>query len=1200
MVIGQNPGEVEDAKGIPFYPAAPGGGLITTIFAELGVRRSEIYWTNAVRCFHGYGNEITPASIKACKPYLLDEIEKVNPRYIVLAGNEALKAVFNHAGITKERGQLKTGPDGRQYFMILHPASALPSRYPENRKVIKRDLAFLLAHIKAAEDDTAKDDKITYRIARTNEDVDELEAELRANPKRITAFDFETNSVLTPYQLTNPVVSGIGFAWNNKSGWFLPYDHRNPPTLEWLPGWRLKVWNLIRWFLTSDVYKIAHNVKYEYNWSRGYFGVEPRSIAGCTLLLSHLLDPSKASHSLDAISWEIGMGGYKMELANWFVKNGLESDNYTLVDLEVLGKYCVKDCIATLRYFNFGYRALQKNAMLDLYNNHVRPGFYPYAHMEANGLLLDVDYFNKLGEYYKERADKLESTLREITLRAFEELPMDFNFASGDQIAGVLERWLRRDVRDIQIQLTGKKKRMSTDKRALNYLLVYQRITAPQRDFILRFRRWRTLEKLRTTYIEGVREFINADNRVRSSYNSEGTATGRRSSSHPNHQNIPREVAVKRMFIARSDHFLLGNDYINLEVRIAAAISKDPLLVKAFLSGKDIHTYAASVAYNQKYETMHKVLKADQDTIDKHKLGKAQEKFKKYRAAAKIFMWVMLFGGGPSKAAESLGISIDEAIKKFDAILGEFKLLKQMFAELEWKATDTGYAENLYGRRRPLLGLGSTDNKVRAGALREARNSPIQGCLPADTNILTPGGWVNMQNFVSGNQVWTGERWAKATKLDRGHAPRLRLHLSDGRTFDCDDRHYLLVAGKVWPEWCSVKNITGRDLIRDRCSKWGIVKGSIEDWYWAGRFLGDGCFKMKGGWSLCLGNSDRKTKNFDGLLRWLDSKHLRGRTNSTKGYSISKDDHGTISVSGGTVKGIELWKSLLVDDVTKKFDSHSKRVSCTVFTLDYPRRQSFLDGYFDSDGSERKNKRIKDYSWRDRKLTSCNKSLLEDILRLGQTLDIPGKILSKQGNSKRVWYDMRFYDPEATPTRYHPHTRVPPLTVTAIEDLGRSECMYTLSVDDDKHAFSSEGLISKNTAGDIMLEANRKVYVWLKQSNARAYMVQEVHDQLVMEVHYEDAYLVATETKRIMESVKVKVSPEMRFEVESTIGCHLGSKRSVDYGTLKNDPKTFYNICREDLLADPRQYSVQADDDIELDLAAEPEWWGANRTKGTG
>ena len=851
MVIGQNPGEVEDAKGIPFHPTAPSGGLITTIFAELGVSRSEIYWTNAVRCFHGYDNEITPANIKACKPYLLDEIEKVNPKYVVLAGNEALKAIFNHAGITKERGQFKTGPDGRQYFMILHPASALPSRYPENQKIIKQDLAFLLTKIRNEQSPEATI-PITTQIVRTEKDLIILEAEIQNHPNRLTAFDYETNSVLTPYQLTSPLVSGLGLAWETHSGWFLPYDHRNPAGI-WSPALRSRVKALIVQFLSSKIPKIAHNVKYEYNWSRGYFGIEPSAIAGCTLLLSHLLDASRTSYSLDSLSWDVGMGGYKAALAEWFTARGLEQDDYSQVTLDVLGEYCVKDCVATLRYFLMGMKELKRRNQLKFYVTHVRPGFVPYAEMEANGLLLDLPYFDLLATCYQEKAANHEVELREVLKE--QELTVDeaFNFSSTDQVAVLLAQWLGRDMPNVKSAQTGKKKLLSTDKRSLNRLLIYEPITTSFRTFLLKLRYYRQAKKIGSTSVEGFRKFICADNRIRSNYLSEGTKTGRRSSAKPNHQNIAGETAVKRMFIAPPDYFLIGNDYSNLEVRVAAGISHDPKLVAAFAQGADIHTYVASVVYNQSYETMLKVLKAPANKVRFNpKLAQAQARVKKQRAAAKTFVWIMLFGGGPSKAAEDLGISLMEAQKFFDLILNRFSGLRRMFKSLEATALAKGYATNLYGRRRPLPGIESTDSGIRAMALRHARNTPIQG-----------------------------------------------------------------------------------------------------------------------------------------------------------------------------------------------------------------------------------------------------------------------------------------------------------------------------------------------TAGDITLEAATKLAAWLKQAKVRAGLVQEVHDQLVLEVHYADAYQVAIGAKTIMEGIRLPQAPEMTFTVDSTIGCHLGSKRAVDFEALKTNPKAFYTLCKEELLLDPRQYVVQNDDDFELAVELE-------------
>src|SRR5213075_3266472 len=125
-------------------------------------------------------------------------------------------------------------------------------------------------------------------------------------------------------------------------------------------------------------------------------------------------------------------------------------------------------------------------------------------------------------------------------------------------------------------------------------------------------------------------------------------------------------------------------------------------------------------------------------------------------------------------------------------------------------------------------------------AWTEARDHPMQGCLPFDTRILTPNGWQCIGEFTEG-LVWTGNNWAKAVKVHRGRAHRMRLHLNDGNIFDCDDRHYLLgYNGGAWPDWLSVDEVIGKELVRDYNTLWGIQFREIEEWYWVGRILGDG------------------------------------------------------------------------------------------------------------------------------------------------------------------------------------------------------------------------------------------------------------------------------------------------------------------------------------------------------------------------
>ena len=782
MLVGEGPGPQEDRSRIPFDPDAPTGSLITAILRELGVSRKQIYITNATRCCKGFGydtpnQEITAAHIKACKPYLLDEIAKIDPKYIVLAGNEALKACFGHAGITKVHGLLQQGPDGRMYMPILHPASALPDRFPENRERIKSALRNLIGLINTENSDPLYG--ISCNVIYTYDDFLVLKTALekleKREPDALVCIDLETNMLDNAFQNSANKIGGIAFSWEENVGWYLPVHHENPDV--WADEQRQDVLDFVRWFSRTKFRKVNQNIKFDYNQWRGAFHVRLRNVSGDCMLASQLYDQN-TTHGLDKIAWLVKMGGYDQALERWFASNNVKERNYIQVPLETLGRYGCGDAVCALRAEKYFRAKLEKRHQLKVYTDHVIPGLVPYADMEARGLLVDVPYIDALEKYYRTKTIEYRMALRELAGRSrMEEISIemhkgkkalpDFNFDSNEQVGRLLQKWLnvqhklerikaRQDrqresrgnrrwadweeknadlkaaelnpLKTIEVTKSG---RLSVKKSTLDSILGNKRDFALKEDqekFIRTLLTYKAVQKRQSTSVVGMRKHLCPDNRVRATYMLHGAATGRRSCTHPNLQNIPRDRIVKRMFIAPPKHLLLMFDYKNLEVRIAAAMSGDERLLGAFNSGKDVHTYTASVVYKQSYDDMVKILGTPYDAVEKDpKLNERYIKYTTYRAQAKLVMWTILFGGGPEKISTLTGVTMGEAERTHETMLEEFDSLRNMFSDFEELAEDNGYAKTDFGRRRYLLGLSSSNRRVRSDALREALNSPIQG-----------------------------------------------------------------------------------------------------------------------------------------------------------------------------------------------------------------------------------------------------------------------------------------------------------------------------------------------------------------------------------------------------------------------------------------------------------------------------------------
>jgi DNA polymerase-1 len=264
---------------------------------------------------------------------------------------------------------------------------------------------------------------------------------------------------------------------------------------------------------------------------------------------------------------------------------------------------------------------------------------------------------------------------------------------------------------------------------------------------------YRELAKLKSTYVDALPLAVNKETgRVHTSFNQTGTVTGRLSSSRPTLQNIPIRTKVgrqvRRAFIAPSGCKLVAMDYSQIELRIAAHISEDEFLMRAFQRDEDIHIATAAAVFN----------------VAPAKVSSDQ------RRQAKAVNFGLLYGMGPFKLASSTGITLGEAEEFIDTYFARLPGVKRYLDTTREKAQRDGYVQTLQGRRRyfPLLRIAeSGDQNARASAEREAINAPIQG---------TAADIIKLAMVDIGRQLPT--RLADA---------RLLLQVHDELLFECPD-----------------------------------------------------------------------------------------------------------------------------------------------------------------------------------------------------------------------------------------------------------------------------------------------------------------------------------------------------------------------------------------------------------------------------
>lgn len=352
--------------------------------------------------------------------------------------------------------------------------------------------------------------------------------------------------------------------------------------------------------------------------------------------------------------------------------------------------YGAKDPEMTFELYEFQLKALEDKSKVKWVAENIEfPCIKATAMMELNGVLLDFPYIEKLKEKYnkllKEAEEQCYKDLEKYNAEIDSyrkghincKLENPINLSSPNQLATLFYDILKVGVID-------KKSPRGTG------VDILEKIKLPFAKSLVKYRE---IAKLISTYIEALPEQAQADGRIHCNFNQYGTDTGRFSSSEPNLQNIPsHNTDIRPMFIASPGNILLGSDFSQQEVRIMAAMSKDPNMIKAYKENKDIYAWVASLIYKKPYE----------DCKEFYPDGKTNKEGKQRRSNAKAIVLGINYSKGPKSISEDLGISEQEAQNIYDTFFKEFPAVKDFITNTQNKIKKTGYSETLFGRRRQL------------------------------------------------------------------------------------------------------------------------------------------------------------------------------------------------------------------------------------------------------------------------------------------------------------------------------------------------------------------------------------------------------------------------------------------------------------------------------------------------------------------
>lgn len=520
-----------------------------------------------------------------------------------------------------------------------------------------------------------------YQTILTNDALESLVQRMES----ATAFAFDTET--TGLDPRTAELVGISIALQPHEAFYIPLGHRYLGMPEQLP--RETVLNRLRpVFANPAIRKIGQNLKFDLQVLTTA-GLQVQGSWCDTMLCSYLLNPSRGGHGLDALAQE--HLNHRMISYDEVTGSGKNRICFSEVEIEKATLYAAEDADATWLLHEKLLPMVREQKLESLLFELEMPLMEIMTRMEQHGVLLDTGFLGQLSREFGSQMEALEQQIHQLAQGPF-------NLNSPKQLEEVLFERLGLKAGKKTKGKTGR----STDNEVLSGL-------AEEHEVARLLLEYRGLAKLKSTYADALAKLADPNNRVHTSYNQAVTATGRLSSSDPNLQNIPIRTQegrrIREAFIAPPGHVILAADYSQIELRVLAHLSADPVFCDAFSQDEDIHTRTASEVFGLFPEMVTSEM----------------------RRQAKTINFGIIYGQGAFSLAKQLGVARNVAEKFITAYKerhsGAIAFLDSCIAS----AQESGYVTTILGRKLPISDISSSNGNLRSYAERNAINYPIQG-----------------------------------------------------------------------------------------------------------------------------------------------------------------------------------------------------------------------------------------------------------------------------------------------------------------------------------------------------------------------------------------------------------------------------------------------------------------------------------------
>lgn len=630
------------------------------------------------------------------------------------------------------------------------------------------------------------------------------------------SVDFETNAEPIYNKSFKPTILSVTF--QPGFGCSIPLDHFETKKYT-SSGWNWK--KMLRKFgeeiiENPEVVKVAWNYKFDDQIFQKY-NIYYRGACLDGMLAKYLLNEEKPNDLKSMVR------RYLPEYGDYEKQDKFDKIPWDKKELEPLCHYGCQDTDYTLRLMLFFEKKLIDLGLYNTYRNLIMTASRVLTSVEKNGLYVDRAFNQELLDSYLPKIEAAKEAI--YNLPRVKKFTKQYNQSKIEKYIAKLEEEIenldpRVDKRKIQSReqkianiragvFTTKKElelirpvslgssvdlpqlmyseegfnfevikkndsgKPSTDEETLtNLRLTVKKPDSPKAVFLDSLLELRGLEKMYKTYIEGWHEKTQDDDRLHGRFLIHGTTSGRLSSAEPNAQQIPKtsvDPNIKKQLVAPKGTLYIASDFSQAELRIMAHLSGDETYLNAFNSGQDPHLAIAATKYHVPYEEALKIYE-DENHPD-HKIWKVRRK------QAKQIAFGLIYGIGAKLLAVKLSdpksgiiVTPEEAQKEMDIFFGQHPKLKTFLKKQEKFLRKNGYLVSLFGRKRRLPQIYSSDRGEEAYALRLALNFPC--LLPSSQALSKTKGWVNYEDLKVGDEILAFNRdigeseWQKVERVN--------------------------------------------------------------------------------------------------------------------------------------------------------------------------------------------------------------------------------------------------------------------------------------------------------------------------------------------------------------------------------------------------------------------------------------------------